>query len=132
AQRAGESAMAALQVAEVRLGGQVFEGREHLAVGPGIVGEQLPHFGHGHGPSPSPFVYCAGATSPASITLCCTVLPSIFWSSPTSESFTVPRTTRTFRPRMLFAIVLSATKLPASIDTLGPTVESWIVTPSSM
>src|SRR5207244_1070292 len=76
--------------------------------------------------------YGAGATSPAARTLRSSVCPSITWSSPTSESRTVPRTTRTFRPRMLFAIVLSVTKLPASIDTLGPIVASWIVTPSSM
>src|SRR2546428_240932 len=53
--------------------------------------------------------YCAGATSPAANTLRSSVFPSIVWSSPTSESRTVLRTTRTFRPRMLFAIVLSVT-----------------------
>ena len=53
--------------------------------------------------------YLAGASSPASSTLRAMVFPSTTWSSPISESRTVLPTTRTFRPRTLFAITLSVT-----------------------
>src|SRR5436309_5006869 len=53
AQRAVESAVAALQVAEVRLGGERLERGKEPPVGPRVVGEELPRFGRGHGP-PSP------------------------------------------------------------------------------
>src|SRR5438128_5009524 len=61
AQRAVESAVAALQVAEIRFGGERLERREEPPVGPRVVGEQLPCFGRRHGP---PFVYFL-PTSPA-------------------------------------------------------------------
>src|SRR5690348_3825917 len=72
-QRAVEAAVAALQVAEVRVARERPERREDPAIGPGIVGEQLAHFGDGH----ARVSYRAGASSPASSTLCWTVFPSM-------------------------------------------------------
>src|SRR5438034_745647 len=105
-----------------RLRGKAGQRIEDAALRPGVKLVQLPHQGHGH----------AGASAPPSSTLRSIVFPSITWSSPTSESRTALRTTRTLRPTIAFAIALSVTKLPASSETLGPTVASWIVTPSSM
>src|SRR5213078_4926675 len=98
-QRAMDAAVAALQIPLVRLRGQAGQGVEDATVGPGVELVQLPHEGHGH----------AGARVPPSSTLRSTVFPSITWSSPTSESRTALRTTRTFFPRTEFAIVLSVT-----------------------
>src|SRR4029077_4711331 len=65
-QRAVEAAVAALQVAEVRFARERLERREDPAIGPGTVGEQLGHLGDGH----ARVSYSAGASSPASSTLC--------------------------------------------------------------
>src|SRR5438132_896018 len=98
-QRAVNAAMAALEIPPVWLRGKAGQGVEDAAVCPGVELVQLPHEGHGH----------AGASAPPSSTLRSIVFPSITASSPTSESRTALRTTRTFFPRIEFAISLSVT-----------------------
>src|SRR2546422_2050058 len=122
-ERAMDAAKTAPQIAEVLLVRQGSDRVEDDAVRPGVVREQLEKFVHN---------YRAGASSPASITESLTSRPSIACLSPITEPRTVAFFTRTALPRMLLAIVLPSILLPDSTATLGPMIESFSVTPSSM
>src|SRR3989442_3015270 len=106
AQRSVDPAVAALPVLEVLCRGQGDQRVEHAPVSPRVELVQLPDLGDVH---VGRACYCAATCSPPSNTLAATILPSITCSSPTTESRTVLPTTRTPRPTMLFAMVLSVT-----------------------